>query len=87
MAPKKKTEEKATANEAADMVLHYLRKSCTSTLSEGVIRVGMTCDGDFANAFQASKIDRIQQSMSLQIYTTRSPRVRPVTIMLQHSEN
>lgn len=26
MAPRKKTEEKATANEAADMVLHYLRK-------------------------------------------------------------
>lgn len=29
MAPRKKTEEKATANEAADMVLHYLRKSPT----------------------------------------------------------
>ncbi|QRD01743.1 hypothetical protein JI435_145140 [Parastagonospora nodorum SN15] len=26
MAPRKKTEEKASANEAADMVLHYLRK-------------------------------------------------------------
>ncbi|KAH7378812.1 homologous-pairing protein-like protein 2 [Pyrenochaeta sp. MPI-SDFR-AT-0127] len=26
MAPRKKIEEKATANEAADMVLHYLRK-------------------------------------------------------------
>ncbi|CAE7209566.1 hypothetical protein P3342_011899 [Pyrenophora teres f. teres] len=26
MAPRKKTEEKATANEAADMVLHYLHK-------------------------------------------------------------
>jgi DNA recombination-dependent growth factor C len=30
MAPRKKTEEKASANEAADMVLHYLRKSLTS---------------------------------------------------------
>lgn len=29
MAPRKKTEEKATANEAADMVLHYLRESLT----------------------------------------------------------
>jgi hypothetical protein len=29
MAPRKKTEEKASANEAADMVLHYLRKSLT----------------------------------------------------------
>jgi hypothetical protein len=27
MAPRKKTEEKASANEAADMVLHYLRQS------------------------------------------------------------
>ncbi|KAG9380574.1 Tat binding protein 1-interacting [Pyrenophora tritici-repentis] len=26
MAPRKKTEEKATANEAADMVLQYLHK-------------------------------------------------------------
>lgn len=30
MAPRKKTEEKASANEASDMVLHYLRKSLTS---------------------------------------------------------
>jgi hypothetical protein len=44
MAPRKKAEEKATANEAADMVLHYLRKPCISTLSEGVIRVSMACD-------------------------------------------
>lgn len=33
MAPRKKTEEKASANEAADMVLHYLRKSLTSDAS------------------------------------------------------
>jgi 26S proteasome regulatory subunit (ATPase 3-interacting protein) len=30
MAPRKKTEEKASANEAADMVLHYLRMFLTS---------------------------------------------------------
>jgi len=30
MAPRKKTEEKATANEAADLVLEYLRESLTS---------------------------------------------------------
>lgn len=29
MAPRKRMEEKASANEAADMVLHYLRTSLT----------------------------------------------------------
>jgi 26S proteasome regulatory subunit (ATPase 3-interacting protein) len=37
MAPRKKTEEKASANEAADMVLHYLRKSLTSTCQRRVL--------------------------------------------------
>jgi 26S proteasome regulatory subunit (ATPase 3-interacting protein) len=40
MAPRKKTEEKAAANEAADMVLHYLRVFLTSyTTIEGNVLI------------------------------------------------
>jgi hypothetical protein len=42
MAPRKKTEEKASANEAADMVLHYLRKSLTVQCFNVVIRYKLT---------------------------------------------
>ncbi|KAI4655739.1 hypothetical protein J4E93_000454 [Alternaria ventricosa] len=41
MAPRKKTEEKATANEAADLVLEYLPDACTTeqlaTLDETIL--------------------------------------------------
>jgi len=69
MAPRKKTEEKASANEAADMVLHYLRKSLTLDALRTRDRFRYPDD------IQASRIDRTRRLMCLRICITRLQKV------------
>jgi hypothetical protein len=71
MAPRKKTEEKASANEATDMVMHYLRKSLAVhiPLQQAYAQI---LSIDF---IQASRTVRTQRSMCPQICIIRLLKV------------